>query len=240
MRISKREKALLIILAFIIGGYVVFQHIIRPQLVSLNEQIIIKATLESKKQRLTDAEERVKALNEELIVIETKIQSTGNQYFSSLRRQEETIVVLNELLLNTGINNVSIFFEDLSEEHIGETLESTSEDGISSLLVQKVYLSYESSYDQLLSLLHAIWGYQKHIAVTDIIVNYIGSSSDGSVALSGEVSLSFYDFSNMTDADGESTNCFEDGTLRKANPFNPINDEVLPEISYVISKDYDN
>ncbi len=238
MRISKREKNLIVLLVFAAAVYFVFKFVVTPQLLSIDQAKDNKAALEKEIQMLSNLSGLIEDYSAELLSAETEIQAVGNRYFGALGKQEETIIVLTELFRNTGCDDLTINLEDLSVESTGKVSDTASEeDQTAAPSVQNVSLSYEGSYAQLWNLLRAVWEFPKHITVTDITITNSGADSDGTEVLSGDIALSLYDFSGMTGVSGGLVRWFENGAFRKSNPFTPRAEEKFPGTRYELVED---
>lgn len=249
MRLTKREKILIILLLFTLAGYFLFQYVITPQLSQLSS---LKANVEEwkgKKQALSAIDTTIAKYSQQKEDLDTNIQTIGNNYFTSLDMQEESIIVLNDLLLNTGLKDTNISFAELTDgdssananqsqtdqSQAGQTQADQSQTG--PIRVQNVQLSFEGSYQALWNGLHAIWNFKKTIHINSISIT---QGDEGTGLLSGELDLSFYDLSQITNISDSMVEWSDSGQFRQQNPFQDLSGAVFPGTRYVLNVNDDN
>ena len=237
MRLTKREQTLSILMLFVVAAYFLFQYIITPQLAGLSDIKSDMAQWEEKKQKLAVMDDTVNRLTFQKDQMEIELQTISNRYFACLNTQEETIIVLNDLISNTGLKDVSISFDQLTDAVIAgtETGATTANNASSSApLVQVVMLNYEGSYTAVWDALRNFWGFNKFIQVNSVNMSLDPSNAE---LLTGTIELSLYDLSQMTQINNTMVEWAENGTFRKSNPFLAVTDEQFPGTRYVLNLD---
>lgn len=235
MRMTKREKILIIALLFFIAGYFLFRYIITPQLAELSVLRTGVAEWEAQKQSLAVVSDTIAQADQRKDDLETEIQVIGNTYFASLDDQEELIIVLNDLLRSTGLKDTELSFDKLSDaSFFGNDSDAAAVSGVSAPLVQKVRLTYEGTYDSLWNTLRAFWNFNKCIQVDSISISQDAESAG---ILTGEIDLSFYDLSEMTSIRDTMVVWSDTGAFRKADPFQAISGEAFPGTRYILNVD---
>lgn len=259
MRLTKREKILIIVLLFTLAGYLLFQYVITPQLAQLSS---LKANVENwkeKKQALSVIDDTIAKYDQQKEELDTKIQTIGNSYFSSLDMQEESIIVLNDLLLNTGLKDADISFDELadgnSSANAGQSQASQSQASQSQtdqaqasqsqtgqaqtgpIRVQNVQLSFEGSYQAVWNELRAIWNFKKAIHVDSLSMSQSDASTE---PLTGEIDLSFYDLSKITDVSDAMVKWSDSGQFRQQDPFAALSGAVFPGTRYTLDLNDEN
>ena len=242
MQLSKREKIMVLILLFFISGYFLFKYVITPQMSELSALKADMADWKGKKQALAVIDNTIKKYNDQKTDLETKIQTVGNNYFASIGEQEESIIVINELLQNTGLKDYTISFgkvtnyspQSAQAKAGGKTDAAKTKDSTTSPLVQTVKLSYEGNYDSVWKALRAIWGFKKFIQVNSISMN---RDPQRAGILTGDIELSLFDFSQLTQVSNTMVEWSESGTFRKTDPFAATAGAVFPGTRYVLNVD---
>jgi len=107
MRLTNREKLLLIVLLFAVIGYFTFKYIVTPQWVALDEKEVVLNEWKAKKAELETIDQTLAQLNTEWTTLDGEIQTIGKKYFSLVEEQEEIILLFNELLKTPGVKDVS-------------------------------------------------------------------------------------------------------------------------------------
>ena len=242
MQLTKREKIMVLILLFFISGYFLFKYVVTPQISELSSLKADMADWEGKKQALAVVDTTITKYNDQKLDLETMIQAVGNNYFASLGEQEESIIVLNELLLKTGLKDFAISFSKLTtyaqqsaQAKAGTKAEAAkTKDNKTSPLVQTVKLSYEGTYESVWKALRAIWNFNKFIQVNSISMNQDPQKAG---ILAGDIELSMIDFSELTQVSNTMVEWSESGTFRKADPFAATAGAVFPGTRYILNVD---
>jgi len=241
MRLTKREKLMVLVLLFCVLGYFLFKYVVTPQLSEITSLKADYAEWQDKKQALSAIDDKIAKLNGQKTDLESKIQAVGNGYFTSLGEQEESIIVLNELLLDTGLKDVSISFDTLTsytqqgQSKAGSKTPAPKATESGAPIVQNAKLSYEGSYDSVWSALRAIWNCKKLIQVNAV---HMKEDPTKTGILTGDIELSLIDLSGMTQVSGTMVEWSESGTFRKADPFEKNIAAVFPGSRYKLNLDY--
>lgn len=225
MKLTKREKILVTALLFFLAGYFIFRYVVTPQLVKLETLRGDLAAWEEKKQALDVIDDTMARYGQQQEDLKNQIQAIGNDYFSSLGEEEETIIVMNELLGDSGLKESSLSFSPLASAAAGT---GTSGSGA---LVQKVKVSYEGSYDALWKALGSFWDFSRCIQVDSIT---IGPGAGDTGDITGEINLSLYDLSQLTGQDKNMVAWSDNGQFRRNNPFQATTGETFPGTRYIL------
>jgi hypothetical protein len=222
MRLTNREKILVLVLLFAVLGYFTFVYIVQPQWVALDEKEIVLDTWEAKQAELDNIEQTMAQLNTQWAALDEEIQTIGVKYFSLVDEQEEIILLFNELLKTPGVKDVSLNFTDPQVLDI--------EGGIAKL--QSVQIAYESEYTALWNLLKAIWKFDNRIMVSGL-----NMAKGETTLLSGQIALDLHDLSEMTKASENLVVWFNKDTFVKGNPFTPLPGEAFAGTRYLMKSD---
>lgn len=239
MRMTKREKLLVVFMLFFVAGYFLFQYVITPQRAGLSTLQANVAEWQEKKQALTAIDDKIAQLDQRKSEMETKIYTIGNEYFASLKEQEEAVVVLHELLRDTELKDLKIAFDEIEKLKLGEGSDSTqaepdetANENAVAPMIQQVKLSYEGSYSALWNALRNFWNFPKYIQVSGVSIHVDQSNPD---ILYGDIELCFYDLSPLTLRHHTMVEWADDGAFRKINPFQSMIDQMFIGIRYVLN-----
>lgn len=234
MKLTRREKLLVTILLFFFASYLLFRYVVTPQRAQLEILRADLAAWEEKKQALDMIDETVARYGQQQEDLTNQIQTIGNNYFSSLSQEEQSVIVMNDLLQDAGLKDVSLSFSPLEaglpDGAVSPAASSPAVDS-SGPLVQKVQLTYSGSYDALWKALGNFWNFQKCIQVDSIT---IGPDTDGSGLVTGEIDLSLYDLSRITQLAKNMVIWSDNGQFRRSNPFQNIAGETFQGTRYVL------
>lgn len=222
MRLTNREKLLLVILLFAVIGYFTFRFVVTPQWAALEEKQALLNEWQAKKAALETIDQTLVQLNEEWSGLDGEIQSIGKKYFSLLAEQEEIILLFNELLKTPGVRDVSLNFSEPQLQDI--------EGGQAKL--QTIQVAYEGEYTALWNLLKAIWKFDNRIMVSGL-----NMAKGETTLLSGQISVDLHDLSEMTKASENLVVWFNKDTFVKGNPFTPLPGEPFIGTRYLMKSD---
>lgn len=222
MRLTNREKLLLIVLLFAVIGYFTFKYIVTPQWAQLDEKEIVLNEWKAKKAELETIDQTLASLNAEWSALDGEIQTIGSKYFSLVEEQEEIILLFNELLKTPGVRDVSLNFAEPQMLEI--------EGGQAKL--QTVQVAYEGEYTSLWNLLKAIWKFDNRIMVSGL-----NMAKGETTRLSGQISMDLHDLSDMTKAADNLVVWFNRDTFVKGNPFTPLPGEPFVGTRYLMKSD---
>lgn len=222
MRLTNREKLLLLVLLFAVIGYFTFKYVVTPQWAALDEKEIVLNEWKAKKAELETIDQTLAQLNNEWTALDGEIQTIGKNYFSLVEEQEEIILLFNELLKTPGVKDVSLNFAE------PQTLEI--EGGQAKL--QTVQVAYEGEYTSLWNLLKAIWKFDNRIMVSGL-----NMAKGETTLLSGQISMELHDLSDMTKGADNLVVWFNKDTFVKGNPFTPLPGEPFIGTRYLMKSD---
>lgn len=222
MRLTNREKLLLLILVFAVVGYFTFKYVVTPQWAALDEKEAVRDDWQAKKTELETIDQTLAQLNTEWAALDGEIQTIGKKYFSLVEEQEEIILLYNELLKTPGIKDVSLNFAEPQSLEI--------EGGQAKL--QTVQVAYEGEYTNLWNLLKAIWKFDNRIMISGL-----NMAKGETTALSGQISMELHDLSEMTKAADNLVVWFNKDNFVKGNPFTPLPGEPFIGTRYIMKSD---
>ncbi len=236
MKLTRREKLLVTVLLFCFAAYFLFRYVVTPQLAHLEVLKSDLATWEAKKQALDVIDETMARYGQQQEDLSNQLETIGNNYFSSLSEEEESIIVMNELLRDAELKDISIAFSPLTGgvSQGGASAAATNAapaPDVSGALVQKISVTYSGTYDALWKALGSFWNFQKCIEVDSVT---IGPEADGSGYITGEIGLSLYDLSPITELSKNIVIWSDNGQFRRANPFLNIGGEVFTGTRYIL------
>lgn len=222
MRLTNREKLLLVILAFAILGYFTFKYVVTPQWAALDDKTAVLNQWQAKKADLENIDQTMAQLNQEWTLLDGEIQTIGKKYFSLLEEQEEIILLFNELMKTPGVRDVSLNFDEPQVQ--------TIEGGQAKL--QTIQVAYEGEYTALWNLLKAIWKFDNRIMVSGL-----NMAKGETTRLSGQITVELHDLSEMTKVADNLVVWFNKDTFVKGNPFTPLPGEPFTGTRYLMKSD---
>lgn len=239
MKLTRREKLLVTILLFCLASYLLFRYVVTPQHAQLEVLRADLAAWEEKKQALDIIDQTVARYGQQQEDLTNQIQTIGNNYFSSLSQEEESVIVMNDLLQDAELKDISLSFGPLetglpdgaASAAVASAAAASTPTDSSGPLVQKVQLTYSGSYDSLWKALGNFWNFQKCIQVDSIT---IGPDADGSRLVTGEIDLSLYDLSQITQLGKNMVIWSDNGQFRRSNPFQNVTGETFQGTRYVL------
>lgn len=176
MNLTQREKLLLGILAAAVVLYFEYTYLLKGQLATLAAAQSEKAAYEMKLEALNNAEVKGKALDADIAKAMEAGKVVLDKYFSTTE-QEEVILLMNDLLANSGMSISKISFTDLAEVKVRDIpFRKTT-----------LTLDYSGTYDSLFNFMKKVWNFQKQIVIAN-------ASMDGSKGepLTGVITLDLY------------------------------------------------
>lgn len=205
MKLTQREKVLLAILLSVLILYVEYTYLLKGQ---MDRSLSLSATKAQLEQRLTmaqNAAESEKALTGELEKSRTAAFTVMEKYFVT-SEQEELILLVHDLLDNSGVDASGFTFAAPEDAQVGDA----------TFRKITMTMNFTSSYDALEKWLKKVWDFQKMIAVDNVSV---ARNEQG--ALNGTVDLSFYYLKGHEGLEYRD-NLYQitpDDTFYKADPF---------------------
>lgn len=213
MKLSKREKNLLIGLGVVLLIFGYHRFVISPQSKSLAAEREDKARYENELIEIQTVIASEKEIDNRFAYINDEIDELSRKYFSKID-QSRFILLINELLEETDLFVQNISFSPQRTESIGDALAEA----------MSVTLPYEGKYPSLLLFLERI---RKHNPKT-IIQNMDIKIKEGEL-LSGTILLDFYSLPDLVE--DTSTGYLFDSSETNPDPFYSFED-------YFITGDY--
>ncbi|MBP2027369.1 Tfp pilus assembly protein PilO [Acetoanaerobium pronyense] len=192
MKISAKEKNLLILLLCIVLGYLYYSFVYTPQREDIQN---LQSERNEKKQVYAQMEDMLrKEGNIDLELRENReaIRILADDFFGDID-QEEAIVVLSDFARDSqSVFNRMSFTEPAFENILPvEETESTTESNLESdndnIRKMSSQIDFEGDYNSLMSLLRNMKSYPKNILSTNMNIN---SDEDGN--LNGNIAMDFY------------------------------------------------
>lgn len=217
MKLTSREKNLIVVAAALLLVFLIFRFMIQPLGANLKT---LQAEL-STKQELSNQNNLLIAnsgnLKNSLAEIDKNINAASKKYFTALN-QEEIIWAINQSAENIDFNMESMTFEI---KEVDET---------NPFRALKARVPFSGSYDGVLSFLSNIREYEKKIVVEDLDIK---NQEIG--VLAGVITLTFYSISDQMVENIE----FKAESENNKNPFEPFNASAMEEISEDMPLDFD-
>lgn len=224
MKLNKREKILIGVLALLLIGFLLYSFILKPQREKIEN---LKSDRRTKLDQLSALKEEISSESKlyiELLSLEDDINNKADGFFRKVT-QEDIILLVEEMSNTTKLKVPEIDFpegriEDVilkdpeeTKETDGEVESEEGEEGEEDtqllteeelaelpkveLKVNSADLKYEGYYYSFLDFLQSISEYERKIIVKDINV-----SKDEDGYLRGNIALDFYSIENIVQ-DGE-------------------------------------
>ncbi len=215
MKLSKRERNLLIALGVVLLLWGYYKFIISPQFKNLTAKREDKAHYENeliKMQTIIDSE---KEIDDKFAHINDGIDALSKRYFSETD-QSRFILLINELLEGTGLFVQNISFSSQRTEGIGDAL----------VEVMSVTLPYEGEYSSLFLFLERI---REHIPKT--IIQNMNIKIKEKELLSGTILLDFYSLPDLV-KDTSIAYLFDSSEINP-NPFYSFKNDFIIDDEYI-------
>ena len=229
MKISKKEKNLLIILLLAVIGYLFYTFVYTNQVMRLEEQKVERDTelmRYNQMQQIMASEGNIDLETEQ---IKAELLPVARRYFGAVD-QEETIMVLNDFANVSQIDVTKIAFTEIvdkSIEEFNEGEETAAEpapenaepapenaelsgeqppdvETLENIKHMSAQVSFEGTYENLMSFLNEMGNYNKNIVSTTLNIK----ESD-TAPIEGDVLLDFYIVKEVDKYIGKSASVFE-------------------------------
>ncbi|WP_425448617.1 LysM peptidoglycan-binding domain-containing protein [Dethiothermospora halolimnae] len=206
MKLTRREKILLLLLNIVVIGWGYYKFIITPQFEKMDslksDKQVFSSRLESYKEIASSGEE----LDNKLLDLTNGVDKVTRKYFPHIE-QEEIIYIVNEFLKSNDLEVDSISFTQPSEEKMGElTLDKMS-----------VTLPYKGKYSSLMAFLKKLRKYPKKIIISD--VDMTNGEDD---VLTGNIGLDFYSLGKVISTNDDIVSWNLEDEEQKENPFETV------------------
>jgi len=222
MKISEKEKLLITILSVVLIAVFYFMFIMPPVLDNIQALKEQKTMVENDIAVAQKTVEQSEAENKEYKVLNAKIRAFCQKFFPRLE-QERIIVVLDQLLEQSGLKGEHINFSEASNLTYNHYLPEKVSDiqSLQNLPFQEATVGYSGSFNALLNFLGKVNDYQQKILVKE--VNLINASTkDNKTNLSGSVVLEFYAIPTMLENTIEDLTWAEEEEIGVSDPFSGI------------------
>lgn len=247
MKLTEREKKLIIVLIILIATIVYYRFILQPP---LNKLKILNETKNDKRLKAEQIKSQIKLkekVNDEYKILGYKINNISSRYFSEIN-QENIILIIDNVLKQSGIRESSISFSDISIKDLNSDEETDNEETTLHELAREInndvlelekesdkdtekninensqvegmtaVINYEGSYNQLLKFISLIEHNEKKI-----VINMINAVMNEGV-LQGSIILEFHAIPSLINANEEKYNWDFYNNYGKYNPFSIISD----------------
>jgi len=222
MKISKRERNLLIILLCIGLGYVYYTFLYVPQREDIEA---LKTERNLKRQEYTRMEDILRTegnIDLELRGARDNIRVMARDYFGDID-QEEAIVVLSDLARESRLIFNRMSFSEPQFDNIvvvEESGEETTEREEEQENIRRLSSSveFEGNYNSLMDLLRGMKGFPKNILSTNM---NISSDEDGN--LRGNIAMDFYSVLSVDKYTEPSENVLSYRYIGRSSQMNPFN-----------------
>lgn len=223
MKLSKREKNLLKVLAGAIGlfGYVNF--IISPQVLTIRDLESKMKDYEFIMEEDGQAVDRLKELTDEYGRDLKEVETISKGYFTSLE-QSTLIILLDSFMKNSDLEITGVEFSEYRTENIGEA----------ELNAISASIPFTGDYESFLGFLKQVRQNPKKILVKNI---NISNNENGLV--SGNVVLDFYSIPPLG-AKKLSDGIVKETPSSKLNPFSPFEGYISGILDYLDQGNKDN
>ncbi len=214
VKLSKREKNLLIGLGivFLFWGY--YHFIISPQLKNLGVKQKDKTYYENEPVKAQTIIASEKEIDNKFTYMNNEIESLSKKYFPKID-QSRFIFLINELLEGTDLFIQNISFSTQRTEGIGDAL----------VEAMSVTLPYEGEYSSLILFLERIREYSPKAIIKDVSIGI-----NEKKLLSGTILLDFYSLPDLVE-DVSSGYLFDSGEINP-DPFYSFEDDFIMDDGY--------
>ena len=189
---SERDKLLITIVIMVLIGVVYCLYLMPPLLDKVKSLRNQEITLVNE---ITEAENVIgqsKTIMEQYKFLNARILAFSENFFQKLE-QERIILILDDILTESGLQARSISFKDTQNAALIDFTPDKIDamKSRSDLPCMEISLAYNGSFHQLLSFLGKINDHHKKIIVKDI--NLVNASQDSNTSnLAGNIALEFY------------------------------------------------
>jgi Tfp pilus assembly protein PilO len=209
-------------LVFALAAYLTYTYVVTPQLASIDDKETTLLFWERQATAVASAPAELAALEAEHEVINSDIQAIGEEYFSMVSEQEELILLMNELLMTPGIRESSIQFSQPQRTSIAG----------GSAVLQTINTSVQGTYESVWAFLRGVWAFEERIMLSNLTI-----APGDTNQYTGNLSLSLYDLSNVTNRHNRLIHWFNREDFVKDNPFTPLPGQPFLGIRYLLASD---
>ena len=205
MKLTKREILLIGVLGAVVLLWGYYNFIISPQHNKLKDA---RETFQNYRGDIGSLQKKLdnsKEIDSKVKEARNDIEKISKKYFVDLK-QEETIIILNELLQASNINIDSINFSQFTDREIGSII----------LRIKSVDIPFRGEYEQLTEFMENVRTYEKSIGIKSLRV-----TNDNGL-LSGNIILDFYSLPGELFKKKGFLQWNEDINKERENPFEPF------------------
>lgn len=226
MRLSNREKLLVVFLLIAGIGFVTFTYVINPQWKVINELRVQQAELETQLERIRNSEQTESDLDAQIELQYLNISESAKQYYNTTP-QEELILLFNDLFDVSSVRAESMSFPAPEVVPVGTI----------NFMKTNVDVSFTGTYDSMMKLLDTVWAFPKEmqvknitmvqsdgmamIADTDTEAEEEVAASTESPGITGTVTFELYNMMMDTGMVDNLYTWYTDEIFNKSTPFTP-------------------
>ncbi len=207
MKLTSREKALLGVLLALVILYIEYTYLLSGQFERINASSEVKKNLEIRLDMLNNAPKTETDLNGKIQQSMVAVNAVMDKYFVTTQ-QEELILLMNDLLTDSGVTAYGFVFGPPGEAALGDATFKTA----------TITINFSATYENFEKLMKKIWGFQKML-----VIDNISMSRDQSGMVSGNFDIVCYYLTGHEDT-GYIDNLYQiipDESFYKGNPFSP-------------------
>lgn len=250
MKLTKREKKLIIILLVLIALIAYYKLILQPPLNKIKLMNEDKEDKKLKAEQITSQLKLKEKISEEYKTLGYKINNIASRYFSEIN-QERIILVLDEMLEESGLRENSISFSDINIKDISTIEETKKQEATLHKLARKINddaLEREKENEENKESLEENIDKNSQVEGMTIIINYEGSYNQllkflsfieqnedkiiintlntvmNEGVLQGSIILEFHSIPNLSNIDDEIIEWDFYENYGKDNPFSVFSD----------------
>lgn len=187
MKISNREKNLLIILGLIVVSLGYESTIYTYQRQRINDMVTREEKLKADYNQMLIKINSMKTNETNIKIMNSNVQEKAQAIYPSLE-QEKLILDLDRLITASGIKaNVSFVESDTNKKSEEDKKTENKSKAIAELQESKATLNFKGSYDEVIKFLNEVEKNKKLIAVSNLNLNNLGNNE-----LTGSAQLEIY------------------------------------------------
>lgn len=233
MKVSKKEKNLLIILLLAVIGYLFYTFVYTNQVMRLEQQKIDRDTEAMRYNQMQQTVASEGNIDLETEQIKADLLPMAREYFGAVD-QEDTIMVLNDFANSSQIDVTKIAFTELVDKSLeefneGEMAEPAPENAeaageeqpdaetLENIKHMSAQVSFEGTYENLMRFLNEMGSYNKNIVSTTLNIK-----ESSNAPIEGDVLLDFYIVKEVDKYIAKSASVFEYNYMPKTAKKSPF------------------
>ncbi len=187
MSLNKREKTLLLMLAFVVFVGVYFKFLLTPLQAKIADLQAEEQVYQEKHLEMLQLFGTEPSLDEQLLSVQNQIKNITSTMFGTLD-QEDIIVFFYDLLAKGNVELSALnFTEPRVQVKVNEAAEGQGQSGSGSATIYSMQFHYQAEYEELMNFLRAIREYEKRVAINNLEVSAI---QDG--VMTGNIAFDVY------------------------------------------------